>query len=294
MEAFEQTEISIVGLGAMGSALAKVLLQGGRRASVWNRTRGKAETFAASGAILAADPAEAFAASPVAVISLANMDAVREVLAVAEARLSGRTIVNTTNGTPEDVRRLSNWVVERGGCYLHGGIMAVPPLIGSAQAHILFSGSSDAFEKSRPILELFGAATFLGQDSGRAPLFEFALLSIMYGLYGGFLHGAALLAADDLPVDAFAKLASSWGAGLSQWLPRLAQQIDTRSYSQNVVSSLAMQREGIDMFATWSKTHRIGGDLLQPMQQLMSRRIADGYGNDGIASLFELVRPAPI
>src|SRR5947207_14947279 len=138
MEAFERTEISIVGLGAMGTALARALLHRGHRASVWNRSRGKAETLAASGATLAAGAAEAVTASPITVISLANTVAVREVLAGAEAQLSGRTIVNTTNGAPEDARRLSIWVAERGGDYLHGGIMAVPPLIGTAQAHILF------------------------------------------------------------------------------------------------------------------------------------------------------------
>lgn len=37
------SEVSVIGLGAMGSALAGALLRDGHRITVWNRTTAKAE-----------------------------------------------------------------------------------------------------------------------------------------------------------------------------------------------------------------------------------------------------------
>jgi 3-hydroxyisobutyrate dehydrogenase-like beta-hydroxyacid dehydrogenase len=36
-------EVSVIGLGAMGSAIARLLLESGARVTVWNRTEAKAE-----------------------------------------------------------------------------------------------------------------------------------------------------------------------------------------------------------------------------------------------------------
>src|SRR5918996_263690 len=46
-------EVSVIGLGAMGSALARALLSNGHRVTVWNRTSAKAEALVQDGAVLA-------------------------------------------------------------------------------------------------------------------------------------------------------------------------------------------------------------------------------------------------
>ena len=46
-------EVSVIGLGAMGSALARTLLGHGYRVTVWNRTSAKAEPLVRDGAVLA-------------------------------------------------------------------------------------------------------------------------------------------------------------------------------------------------------------------------------------------------
>ena len=67
------TDITVVGLGAMGSALARAQLRAGHKVTVWNRDPHKAEPLAAEGAIAAASCAEAIAASPVVIVCLASL-----------------------------------------------------------------------------------------------------------------------------------------------------------------------------------------------------------------------------
>jgi phosphoglycerate dehydrogenase-like enzyme len=53
-----QSEVSVIGLGAMGSALARALLHNGDRVTVWNRTSAKAEPLGLSKRAMAAGYAE--------------------------------------------------------------------------------------------------------------------------------------------------------------------------------------------------------------------------------------------
>src|SRR5277367_1468366 len=51
-------EVALIGIGQMGSGIAKSLLRAGHRVTVYNRTRSRAEALRADGAIVAASVAE--------------------------------------------------------------------------------------------------------------------------------------------------------------------------------------------------------------------------------------------
>ncbi len=53
-------DVGFIGLGNMGSAMARNLLKAGHRVTVHNRSRGKAEALAADGAKVAGSLAEAW------------------------------------------------------------------------------------------------------------------------------------------------------------------------------------------------------------------------------------------
>jgi 3-hydroxyisobutyrate dehydrogenase len=122
-------ELCILGLGHMGSALAKVLVQT-RPVRVWNRTPHRIAPLIGLGADPAANASEAISASSFILISLIDNDAVMDVLG-NEASLQARTVVNLTNGTPDEARGLAEHVQSKGGHYVHGAVMTVPALIGT-------------------------------------------------------------------------------------------------------------------------------------------------------------------
>ena len=51
--------IGFLGLGQMGSAMARRLIAAGHELTVWNRTEGRADPLIHEGAVLAGTPAEA-------------------------------------------------------------------------------------------------------------------------------------------------------------------------------------------------------------------------------------------
>lgn len=282
-------KISVLGLGAMGSALAGAFLGAGRKVTVWNRSAEKAAPFADHGAEIAGSAAEAMGASPLVVICLLDYAAVRDVLSGAVDQLAGRTIVNLTNGTPQDAREVAAWIEDQGSSYIDGGIMAVPPMIGSRDAFILYSGTAEAFHDYRQTLEILGAAQFLGPDAGLAPLYDLALLSAMYGLFGGFLHATALAGSEKVEAGRFTEMLVPWLDAMTGVLPEIARQIDTHNYAAADGSNLAMQAVAIENIIATSHAQGVDSGLIVPMPALMVHRIACGFGGDDIAGLYRVV-----
>ncbi len=65
------TQISVIGLGVMGSTLANTLLQNGYSVTVWNRTVAKTKPLP-SGAIVASSAEEPIIASPATITCIAS------------------------------------------------------------------------------------------------------------------------------------------------------------------------------------------------------------------------------
>ncbi|MDF5900239.1 NAD(P)-binding domain-containing protein [Pseudomonas aeruginosa] len=89
-------EVSVIGLGAMGTIMAQALLRQGRRVAIWNRSPGKAAALVAAGAHLCESAEAALAASPATIFVLLDNQATREVLGMPGVMqaLANRTIVD--------------------------------------------------------------------------------------------------------------------------------------------------------------------------------------------------------
>ena len=175
------TELTCIGLGLMGRALARAMLAAGHRITVWNRTPGKAGAQAALGAEEARSFAGALAASPVTLIcidSYASARALLETEGLAE-QLVGRTLVNLTTGTPREAEVLSAWVAARGARYLDGAILCGPTEIGSRTGEVLLSGDALAWQVAGPLLTcLAGKVRNVGQAVGAAAALDLAWLTM--------------------------------------------------------------------------------------------------------------------
>ena len=171
--------ITILGLGDMGSAVTERLRDSGYATTVWNRTASKAEPHVKAGSTAAATVAEAVDAGEVIIVVLFDHASVREHLEPVAAELKGKVVVNLTTTTPNEARALAAWAAEHGIDYLDGAIMATPDMIGKPHALLLYSGSENAYALAHPLLERFGTTQFEGDDAGLASLKDMSLLSAM-------------------------------------------------------------------------------------------------------------------
>ncbi|KOG07097.1 NAD(P)-dependent oxidoreductase [Streptomyces viridochromogenes] len=283
------TPLTLLGTGAMGTALARAWLAAGHPVTVWNRTSARAEPLAAEGATVAASAAEAVAASRLVVVCLLDDASVGEALDGAD--LSGRDVVNLTTGTPAEGRARAAWAEARGARFLDAGIMAVPPMVGEpgSGAYVLYSGSPGLFEEHGETLAVPTATRYVGADPGFAALHDVALLSAMSGMFAGVLHAFALIRKEGIAPKDFAPLLVSWLGAMAPAAHMTADQLQSGDYGKDVVSNLAMQVAANATLLATAEEQGVSAELLTPYMSLLERWLAAGHGDEDITGAVELL-----
>ncbi|MEV4310803.1 NAD(P)-binding domain-containing protein [Actinocrispum sp. NPDC049592] len=278
---------TVLGLGSMGSALAASLVAGGHQVTVWNRSPGKTEALADKGAAVATSAVEAVAANRLVVVCLRHHQSVVDVLDGTE--LTGRIVVNLTNSTPAQGRALAKWLAERDADLLEGGIMAIPPMIGSPSAFILYSGSRSAFDTYRPVLDVFGESHYLGTDPGLAALYDVSLLCGMYGMFMGIVQAFALITSEGLSASGFAPMLTRW---LTAMMDAVAGTSEALERGQGVASPspVEMQAAAYSNLLDTSTGQGVSPELFVALQGLLDEQVADGHGAEGIEGLVRILR----
>ena len=280
------SELTLIGLGDMGAALARSWIAADHKLTVWNRTPARAEPFPE--AAVAPTAADAVAASPVVVVCL--LDDASVGAALADADLTGKDVVNLTTCTPADARARAEWATARGARYVDGGIMAVPPMIGTGAGYVFYSGSRAAFEAHERLLSVPLGTKYVGEDPGFAALHDIALLSAMYGMFAGVAHAFALVRSEDIALPEFAPLLADWLTAMTGSIHQAADQLTSGDYRTGVVSNLAMQVAGIPTFLRTAADQGVSPELLTPYFTLMRRRLADGHGDEDTTGVIDLLR----
>jgi 3-hydroxyisobutyrate dehydrogenase-like beta-hydroxyacid dehydrogenase len=283
-------QVSVLGLGAMGSALAAALVQAGHATTVWNRSAGKADNLVAQGAQAASTAGDAVRASQLVIACLLGHASVHEVLDPLSGDLAGRTLINVTTTSPEQSREMAAWAADAGVAYLDGGIMAVPPMIGQPGSSILYSGSAAVFDQYKPLLELWGDSTYFGEDAGLASLYDLALLAGMYVMFTGFMHGAAMVAPAGMTAGEFAAMAAPWQAAMTGAFQGFAAVIDGGDYTVEGQQSLEFTALTLGGIVAASSDQGISTEVVTMVQRLVQRQIDAGHGKEGSNRMIESIK----
>ncbi|BCK72248.1 3-hydroxyisobutyrate dehydrogenase [Streptomyces libani subsp. rufus] len=285
-----RTPVTVLGLGAMGSALAGAFVRAGHLTTVWNRTPGKADPLVARGAVRADSVAEAVAASPLVIVCVVDYAAAREILEPAGPGLSGRVLVNLTSDTPERARSAAAWAAGHGIDYLDGSVMVPTPDIGEPGATLLYSGSRQAFETYEETLKVLGGqATYLGDDHAMAAVYDLALLGFFFPAMAGLVHGFALAGAEGVPATEFAPFTAAIAGILPPLAAGMARDLD-RGVFPGDQDNIVMEAAGMAHIIEASTDRGLNTEVLDAVKGLADRTIAAGHGKAGFVSIIEEIR----
>lgn len=200
------TDISVVGLGAMGTALAMALLDAGRDVTVWNRTAEKMQPLVAAGAERATDFRNAIAASHKVILCLPGYSVTDELFADRKVQdeLAGRIVVQLSTASPKESVAAERWFAERHAAFLAGAILCWPGNIGTESGKIVVAGQQSAFDDcERELRALAGGLRYLGPNVRAPSTVDLAFLSRTLGIIFGSIHGALVCEAEGVPVSEF-------------------------------------------------------------------------------------------
>lgn len=202
-------DITVIGLGAMGAALAQALIKAGRNVTVWNRSPEKMRPLVSLGAHGPSRLTEALEASPRIIVCIPDYRTTTELFDQPEVitRLQGRTVIQLSTGTPREAATGEEWFQGHGAAYLDGAILCYPGDIGTPHGLILVAGSESVIQDCRTDLaSLVGDLRYLGSNIRAPSTLDLAFLSRLMGIVFGTIHGAHLCEVEGVAVAEFARL----------------------------------------------------------------------------------------
>jgi len=287
------TSVSVIGLGAMGQALARAFLDAGHPTTVWNRSPGRATELEAAGAVVASNPAEAVAGSALAILCVLDPPAVHEVLDAATDALDDATVVNLTSSVPDEAPRLAEHAGRAGARYLDGKIMVPTPLVGTDAGQVLYSGDRSVFDEHEDVLRALGPeADFLGEDVTLAALYDLAMLDVFFNGMTAFLHAAALVGTAGVDARGFLPYADRVMDVLRHTIAGLAEAVDTDDHDGGE-SNLVMELAALEHIVKASTDRGIDPTLPRLAADLARAEVAEGHGHDDYSRLIHRLRRPP-
>jgi 3-hydroxyisobutyrate dehydrogenase-like beta-hydroxyacid dehydrogenase len=281
------SEVTVIGLGNMGSALARALLANGRTVTLWNRSLEKAASLVEKGAVLAPNVTAALAASPIIFICVTNYTVATRILGDAAINFSSKLLVQFTSGSPQEARASETWVHEHGAQYLDCAITGSPSSIGTPSAHILVSGREVAFQKAEPILQVLASnLDYKGEAVGLASAWEMVHIMHYYGMFLSLFHSIQICQAEGIPLEQYMNLLDDQGKSYEKWL---CGNIQSGNY-QETSAPLELWAGGINRIAQHAQDSHIHAEFPLLASRLFQRAMDEGYGREEVSAVFKVLR----
>lgn len=188
-------KVGFIGLGNMGTPMAKNLLAAGHQVAVWNRTLSKAEPLKQQGARVANTPAEAARDAEVIVSMLADDRAVESAILGKDGALGGlpKGAIHVSSSTISVAlsERLTQAHADAGQGYVSSPVFGRPDAAEAKQLWVLAAGPKAEVDRVRPLLTAIGRGlTELGEKPSAANVVKlsgnFLIASMMEALSEAF------------------------------------------------------------------------------------------------------------
>lgn len=174
------TTIAFLGLGAMGSRMARRLIGRGETLRVWNRSPAPVAAIAQEGAVAADSPRAAAEGADVVITMLADDSAARAVWLDPERGAvlglkAGALAVECSTVTTDWIAELGQAVAARGASLIDAPVSGSLPQAEAGQLIFMLGGPAETVERAKPLLEPMAAALHHIGPLGHGSRFKLAV-----------------------------------------------------------------------------------------------------------------------
>ncbi|MDQ3837290.1 MAG: NAD(P)-dependent oxidoreductase [Thermoproteota archaeon] len=171
-------KVGIAGLGLMGSAVAKRLINIGHEVSIYNRTISKAQSFSDK-STMALTPRDLADGCDLVITIVTNFDAIRDVLfgtnGVIESGNHNLIVADVSTISPAQSKYCAQRLRNRGIEMLGVPVMGGPAAAETGDLVPMVSGNRQVFEKIEHVIEQLGRTFYIGEEDGGANAIKLAL-----------------------------------------------------------------------------------------------------------------------
>jgi 3-hydroxyisobutyrate dehydrogenase/2-hydroxy-3-oxopropionate reductase len=274
-------KVAVVGLGAMGSRVARRLIQAGNDVVVWNRDVKRTVPLTQAGAAAVKTPAEAARRAEVVITMVSDPTALREVTGgqdgVAAGAEDGTAVVQMSTVGPAPVLELASELPPG------VGLLDAPVLGSIAEAeagtlHIFVGGDDELVKRWGPLLSALGRVDHVG-PVGAGSAAKLVANSTLVGVIGMLGEALALARTLGLPDQvAFDVLATT---ALGAQAERRRESVESGEYPPRFALSLAKKDADLILEAAPNADLR----LTQAAQTWLADAERAGHGDEDYSAV---------
>lgn len=274
--------IGFIGLGIMGSGMARNLIRAGFDVRVWNRTGSRMQLLLEEGASGAEDPADVASHADITVTCVSDTPDVEEVIlgerGVAAGVEAGSLVIDTSTISPGVTRQIAGTLEERGAHMLDAPISGGSEGAADGTLSIMVGGEAEQVERAMPVFRAMGeTVTHVGPiGSGQTVKLVNQILVV-----GNMLAvSEALLFAEAAGLDLERTLEAVSGGAAGSWmLSNRAPQVVERDWSPGFTIDLQQK----DLRLALEEADELGTPLLNAgkISQLYRTLQRAGLGGEG-------------
>jgi 3-hydroxyisobutyrate dehydrogenase-like beta-hydroxyacid dehydrogenase len=276
----------------MGRPMAGHLARAGHEVAVYNRTRAKAEAWAAEhGGRVAATPRDAAAGAEL-VFACTGKDAdLREITLGAQGAFAslprGALFVDHTTASPALARELAAEAARGGVQFLDAPVSGGEEGAKRGQLSVMAGGDAAAFERAKPLLACYAKSALWIGPSGAGQLTKAVNQLCIAGVLAGLSEGLAFAERSGLELERVIA-AISQGAAQSWQLDNRARTMAERRYD----FGFAVDWMRKDLGIAFAEAARIGAhvDAARAVDALYAQLQRAGGGRRDTSSLVEALR----
>ena len=191
--------VAVIGLGGMGSRMARRLLDSGHELVVWNRTMEKAQPLVELGAVAAESPADAARRAEAVIIMVTDPVALQEVIegpdGVAAGASEATTVIQMSTVSPAATSRLQTVLEPTGAGLLDSPVLGSLTEVASGTLKVFAGGPDELVERWLPLVSVLGSVIRVG-PIGAGTAAKLVANSTLLGILGAL--GEALAVAQQL------------------------------------------------------------------------------------------------
>jgi 3-hydroxyisobutyrate dehydrogenase len=286
-----KTNIGFIGTGIMGKPMARNLLKAGYPLTVHNRTKSKARDILSQGAVWAASPARAAAASDVVITCVTDTADVQAVLlgqnGVIEKARPGLICVDMSTISPSATRQMGQTLEAKGVTLIDAPVSGGEIGAIEAKLSIMMGGPKEAVEKVRPVMEVMGRTVTHCGPLGSGQITKLANQVMVIHTIMSIAEGLAFAEKAGLDLETTLKVTSA-GAAASHSLKALGPKIIAGDLGPAFMVDLQQKDLRLVLeYADQIKQPLPGAALAK---QLLASLQAKGRGKDGTQALIDVIR----
>ncbi len=191
------SKVAFIGLGRMGAPMAGFVLGGGHQLTVFDVDKVAVNQLVEQGASAAATAAEAVADAEFVITSLPDPPVVEKVYfgegGLVDQIKPGTVLIDTSTSSPALARRISEAAAEKGAGAIDAPVSGGPMGAQAGTLAIMVGGTKEDFEKSLPVIELFGKTIRHMGDPGAGQVTKL-INNLLAGCYMAAISEAAAIA----------------------------------------------------------------------------------------------------